>query len=233
MRAKTVSGPSLAYEGQTVSGRAPYLAIQTWKCPGPGPTSGYPGVAVTRLQGAAEWCYHSSQVGTPRKGDQPKDWRAPTQEPAPLSQVPPAVVLLIFDLHGAFSEVAGTPATSSMCCPRLGSNGVKKVEVIGTLWWVTSRWLSCLYSPCGVFRCLLFIGCVFFILVSLCMSLWWLSCLSSPCFETTVNSDFVFSIDCMICNWAWPCFPPGILRWVRFSLRAGRLRTFTWFLLLV
>ena len=30
----------------------------------------------TRLQGAAEWCYHSRQAGTPRKGDQPKDWRA-------------------------------------------------------------------------------------------------------------------------------------------------------------
>ena len=29
-----------------------------------------------RLQGAAEWCYHSRQAGTPRKGDQPKDWRA-------------------------------------------------------------------------------------------------------------------------------------------------------------
>ena len=30
----------------------------------------------TRQQGAAEWCYHSIQAGTPRKGDQPKDWRA-------------------------------------------------------------------------------------------------------------------------------------------------------------
>ena len=63
---------------------------------------------MTRLQGAAEWCYHSSQAGTPRKGDQPKDWRAPTQEPAPFAGTSRSGTFN-FDLHGAFSEVAGTP----------------------------------------------------------------------------------------------------------------------------
>ena len=42
----------------------------------------------TRLQRAAEWRHHSSQSGTPRKGDQPKDWRAPSQETAPYDRYP-------------------------------------------------------------------------------------------------------------------------------------------------
>ena len=42
----------------------------------------------TRLQGAAEWFYHSRQAGNPRKGDQPKDWRAPTQGTAPFRRYP-------------------------------------------------------------------------------------------------------------------------------------------------
>ena len=42
----------------------------------------------TRLQGAAEWCHHSSEAGTPRKGDQPKDWRAPSQETALYDRYP-------------------------------------------------------------------------------------------------------------------------------------------------
>ena len=151
-------GSVLAYEGQTVSGQAwPMRAKRSQAGPisgdpdvevsGPGPHSGYPGMAVTRLQGAAERCYHSSQAGTPRKGDQPKDWREPTQEPAPFAGTPRSGTFN-FDLHGAFLRGRWHATTSSMCCPRLGSNGVKKVEVIGTLWWVTSWWLSCLYSPC-------------------------------------------------------------------------------------
>ena len=83
-------------EGQTVSGKpglcgpnglppgdpgvakAPSGAPRTrvvWRLMGPSRMAHHP-VTRTRLQGAAEWCYHSRQAGTPRKGDQPKDWRA-------------------------------------------------------------------------------------------------------------------------------------------------------------
>ena len=38
--------------------------------------------------GAALWQHHSRQAGTPRKGDQPKDWWAPSQETALTIGIP-------------------------------------------------------------------------------------------------------------------------------------------------
>ena len=79
--------------------KAPFGASRRVSCRDPAlPVEG-PDVAVaagsvtsfdpgTWLQGAAEWCNHSSQAGTSRKGDQPKDWRAPSQETALPSGIP-------------------------------------------------------------------------------------------------------------------------------------------------
>ena len=57
----------------------------------------------TRLQRAAEWRHHSSQSGTPRKGDQPKDWRAPSQETALTTGIP---VGHFFNLAGVLKHAS-------------------------------------------------------------------------------------------------------------------------------
>ena len=129
-----------AYEGQTVSGQShiwrsrcgkkrhlalrgrvscrdqavPVRWVRCCSCSRVALPSRDPG---TRLQGAAEWCYHSRQAGTPRKGDQPKDWRAPTQGTASFRRYLPSG---LFYLGHQRCVLRGRwyAAISTLRCPR-------------------------------------------------------------------------------------------------------------------